>query len=151
MKKHLFGSYFMKTLRTLSSLVLTCFVLSSCYSGETWRTTSRQSAGMAPSPFSYKGSRSTGLWCRYLGLGVVGSNSSIRRQPPQQLEVYKFFVFSHRQYSPGAQAQQSLCEFACPLCKTGLWGSQSQLLSFFFVGSFSHSQPVSDFPIYLDN
>jgi hypothetical protein len=30
-------------------------------------------------------------------------------------------------------------------------GSLYQLLSFFFVGSFSHSQPVSDFPIYLDN
>ncbi len=40
----------MKTLRKLSSLVLTCFVLSSCYSGKTWRTASRQSAGMAPGP-----------------------------------------------------------------------------------------------------
>jgi hypothetical protein len=50
MKKHLFGSYFMKTLRTLTSLVLTGFLLSSCYSGKTWRTASRQSAGMAPDP-----------------------------------------------------------------------------------------------------
>ena len=50
MKKHLFGLYFMKTLRTLTSLVLTGFLLSSCYSGKTWRTASRQSAGMAPDP-----------------------------------------------------------------------------------------------------
>ncbi len=50
MKKYLFGSYFMKTLRTLTSLVLTGFLLSSCYSGKTWRTASRQSAGMAPDP-----------------------------------------------------------------------------------------------------
>ncbi|SVE10391.1 uncharacterized protein METZ01_LOCUS463245, partial [marine metagenome] len=40
----------MKTLRTLLSLILTGFVLSSCYSGKTWRTASRQSAGMAPDP-----------------------------------------------------------------------------------------------------
>ena len=40
----------MKTLRTLSSLVLTGFVLPSCYPGKTWRTASRQSAGMAPDP-----------------------------------------------------------------------------------------------------
>jgi len=50
MKKHLFGLCFMKTLRTLLSLILTGFVLSSCYSGKTWRTASRQSAGMAPDP-----------------------------------------------------------------------------------------------------
>ena len=50
MKKYLFGSYFMKTLRTLTSLVLTVFLLSSCYSGKTWRTASRQSAGMTPDP-----------------------------------------------------------------------------------------------------
>ena len=50
MKKHLFGLYFMKTLRTLLSLVLTGFLLSSCYSGKTWRTASRQSAGIAPAP-----------------------------------------------------------------------------------------------------
>ena len=30
-------------------------------------------------------------------------------------------------------------------------GSQCQLLSFFFVGSCSHFQAASDFPIYLDN
>jgi len=50
MKIYLFGLYFMKTLRTLTSLVLTGFLLSSCYSGKTWRTASRQSAGMAPDP-----------------------------------------------------------------------------------------------------
>ena len=50
MKKHLFGLCFMKTLRTILSLILTGFVLSSCFSGKTWRTASRQSAGMAPDP-----------------------------------------------------------------------------------------------------
>jgi len=50
LKKHLFGLYFMKTLRTILSLILTGFVLSSCYSGKNWRTASRQSAGMAPDP-----------------------------------------------------------------------------------------------------
>ena len=40
----------MKTLRTLTSFVLTGFLLSSCYSGKNWRTASRQSAGMAPDP-----------------------------------------------------------------------------------------------------
>ena len=55
MKKYLFGSYLMKTLRTLTSLVLTVFLLTSCYSGKTWRTASRQSAGMAPDPSVTKG------------------------------------------------------------------------------------------------
>ena len=40
----------MNNLKTLSSLVLTGLVLSSCYPGKTWRTASRQSAGIAPSP-----------------------------------------------------------------------------------------------------
>ena len=31
-------------------ILLVCFLFSSCYSGKTWRTASRQSAGMAPDP-----------------------------------------------------------------------------------------------------
>jgi hypothetical protein len=49
-EKHIFGLHFMNNLRTLTSLVLTCFMLSSCYPGKTWRTASRQSADMAPRP-----------------------------------------------------------------------------------------------------
>ena len=40
----------MKTLRILTSLVLTFFMLSSCYLGKTWRNASRKSADMAPRP-----------------------------------------------------------------------------------------------------
>ena len=40
----------MKTLRRLTALVLTCFMLSSCYPVKSWRTASRQSAEMAPLP-----------------------------------------------------------------------------------------------------
>jgi len=49
-EKHIFGLHFMKHLRILTYLVLTCFSLSSCYPGKTWRTASRQSADMAPRP-----------------------------------------------------------------------------------------------------
>ena len=40
----------MKTLSILLMILLACFLFSSCYSGKTWRTASRKSAGMAPDP-----------------------------------------------------------------------------------------------------
>ena len=40
----------MKTLRILLIILLAGFLFSGCYSGKTWRTASRKSAGMAPDP-----------------------------------------------------------------------------------------------------
>ena len=50
MKKYLFKLQFMKILRALFSLLLVGFLLSGCNSGKSWRTASRQSAGIAPDP-----------------------------------------------------------------------------------------------------
>ena len=50
LKKHLFNLQFMKILRALFSLLLAGFLLSGCNSGKSWRTASRQSAGIAPDP-----------------------------------------------------------------------------------------------------
>ena len=40
----------MKTVSILLVILLACFLFSSCYSGKTWRTASRKSAGIAPDP-----------------------------------------------------------------------------------------------------
>ena len=40
----------MKTVSILLMILLVCFLFSSCYSGKTWRTASRKSAGIAPDP-----------------------------------------------------------------------------------------------------
>ena len=50
MKKYLFKLQFMKILRGLFSILLLVFLLSGCNSGKSWRTASRQSAGIAPNP-----------------------------------------------------------------------------------------------------
>ena len=50
MKKKLFKLQFMKILKVLLSLLLAGFLLSGCNSGKSWRTASRQSAGIAPDP-----------------------------------------------------------------------------------------------------
>jgi len=50
LKKKLFKFQFIKILRKLFSLLLVSFILVGCNSGKSWRTASRQSAGIAPNP-----------------------------------------------------------------------------------------------------
>ena len=50
MKNYLFKLQYLKILRTLFSILLASFLLFGCNSGKSWRTASRESAGIAPDP-----------------------------------------------------------------------------------------------------